>query len=319
MERAHHGRVGRLHRPPQADATATPATSPSSSATTRAPPTWSSRPPTRRGRPTTPTAGPTSTAAARTVAPTRSSYNRPVITRGGDGRPRLLLLAEYPLVRFMERNGYDVSYIGRRRHRPARQPDQEPQGLPVRRPRRVLERCAARQRRGRPRRRRQPAVPQRQRGLLADPLRAVASTAASTAYRTLVTYKETWANAKIDPDPEWTGTWRDPRFAPPRQGGGKPENELTGTQYMVNFSELADQGERRRGQVPPVAQHLAGDHARAADAGARAPHRSATSPTRTSTTASGPAGLVRLSTTVGAPEYLTDFGNTSRRGRPRTT
>ena len=26
-----------------------------------------------------------------------------------------------------------------------------------------------------------------------------------TAYRTLVSYKETWANGKIDPTPEWTG------------------------------------------------------------------------------------------------------------------
>src|SRR5207244_9033172 len=37
----------------------------------------------------------------------------------------------------------------------------------------------------------------------------------STPYRTLVTYKETHANAKIDPTPAWTGTWRDPRFSPP--------------------------------------------------------------------------------------------------------
>ena len=43
-------------------------------------------------------------------------------------------------------------------------------------------------------------------------------TASHTAYRTLVCYKETWANDKIDPSPEWTGTWRDPRFAPPSQG-----------------------------------------------------------------------------------------------------
>ena len=45
--------------------------------------------------------------------------------------------------------------------------------------------------------------------------------ASHTAYRTLVSYKETWANAKIDPSPEWTGTWRDPRFAPKSQGGGR--------------------------------------------------------------------------------------------------
>ena len=50
---------------------------------------------------------------------------------------------------------------------------QEPQGLPLRRARRVLERRPARQRRGGARRRREPAVPRRQRGLLAHALRAV--------------------------------------------------------------------------------------------------------------------------------------------------
>ena len=49
-----------------------------------------------------------------------------------------------------------------------------------------------------------------------------------TPYRTLVSYKETHANAKIDPSPAWTGTWRDPRFSPPADGG-RPENALTGT------------------------------------------------------------------------------------------
>ena len=41
---------------------------------------------------------------------------------------------------------------------------------------------------------------------------------ANTPYRTLVCYKETLANAVIDPadPPTWTGTWRDPRFSPPR-------------------------------------------------------------------------------------------------------
>ena len=34
-------------------------------------------------------------------------------------------------------------------------------------------------------------------------------------------YKETHANAEIDPTdpPTWTGTWRDPRFSPPADGG----------------------------------------------------------------------------------------------------
>src|SRR6185369_11354611 len=52
-------------------------------------------------------------------------------------------------------------------------------------------------------------------------------------YRTLVTYKETHAGAKIDPDPAWTGAWRDPRFSPPADGG-RPENALTGTIFTVN-------------------------------------------------------------------------------------
>ena len=55
----------------------------------------------------------------------------------------------------------------------------------------------------------------------------------TTAYRTLVCYKETWDNTKSDPSSEWTGTWRDPRFSPPSDGG-RPENALTGTLSMVN-------------------------------------------------------------------------------------
>lgn len=51
-----------------------------------------------------------------------------------------------------------------------------------------------------------------------------------TPHTTLVCYKETLADAKIDPSPEWTGTWRDPRFSPP-SNGGRPENELTGTLF----------------------------------------------------------------------------------------
>ena len=62
-----------------------------------------------------------------------------------------------------------------------------------------------------------------------------------TTYRTLVCYKETHANAKIDPRfrRRWTGTWRDPRFSPPADGG-RPENELTGTIFSVNASSASD-------------------------------------------------------------------------------
>src|SRR5262249_30244221 len=58
-------------------------------------------------------------------------------------------------------------------------------------------------------------------------------------YRTLVTYKETLGtdgstSAKIDPFPDvWTGTWRDPSFSPPSDGG-QPENALGGTIFTAN-------------------------------------------------------------------------------------
>lgn len=61
-------------------------------------------------------------------------------------------------------------------------------------------------------------------------------------FRTLISYKETWDDAKIDPLPDvWTGTWRDPRFSPPADGG-RPENELTGQIFTVNRGPGGDTG-----------------------------------------------------------------------------
>ena len=56
----------------------------------------------------------------------------------------------------------------------------------------------------------------------------------NTPYRTLVCYKETYADAgdPLDP-PIWTGTWRDPTKSPPADGG-RPENAISGTMFMVN-------------------------------------------------------------------------------------
>jgi Domain of unknown function (DUF4082)/Fibronectin type III domain/Bacterial Ig domain len=61
------------------------------------------------------------------------------------------------------------------------------------------------------------------------------SEGSSTPYRTLIAYKETHFNAPVDPQdpPVWTGSWRDPRFSPPADGG-LPENALTGQQFEVN-------------------------------------------------------------------------------------
>ncbi len=57
----------------------------------------------------------------------------------------------------------------------------------------------------------------------------------NTPYRTLITYKETHFNAPTDPqDPTtWTGAWADPRFSPPADGG-QAQNALTGQQFIVN-------------------------------------------------------------------------------------
>src|SRR5436305_14216922 len=55
----------------------------------------------------------------------------------------------------------------------------------------------------------------------------------------MVCYKETYYQSgtlyQKDPQdpPTWTGTWRDPRFSPPADGGN-PANALTGQLFDVN-------------------------------------------------------------------------------------
>ncbi len=136
------------------------------------------------------------------------------------------------MVRWLERNGYDVSYTSgidsdRLPRRAARAQD-----LPVRRPRRVLVRGAARQRRGGPRGRREPRVLQRQRGVLEDALGDSIDGARRTA-RSSPTRRRTRTARSTRSRTTWTGTWRDPRFSPPGDGG-RPENALTGQLFTVN-------------------------------------------------------------------------------------
>ncbi|AUG76351.1 hypothetical protein CFP65_1453 [Kitasatospora sp. MMS16-BH015] len=61
--------------------------------------------------------------------------------------------------------------------------------------------------------------------------------ASGTSYRTLVCYKETklqipGVDGVPDPSGQWTGTWMDPVGA--GRGGGKPQNALTGQLFQVN-------------------------------------------------------------------------------------
>lgn len=62
----------------------------------------------------------------------------------------------------------------------------------------------------------------------------------NTPFRTLVCYRETLSNGMPNPvDPlTWTGTWRDPRFSPPSDGG-YPENSLTGLLFKVNAFDMS--------------------------------------------------------------------------------
>jgi hypothetical protein len=160
------------------------------------------------------------------------SYNRPFTTRIVSNGQDWLFNAEYPMIRWLERNGYDLTYITG--------VDADRRGNLIRNHRAFLsvghdEYWSGQQRAN--------VEAAREAGVhLAffsgnevfwktrwEP----SIDGSSTAYRTLVTYKETLAGAKIDPTPTWTGTWRDPRFSPPSDGG-RPENALTGTIFVVN-------------------------------------------------------------------------------------
>ncbi|KAF3884582.1 MULTISPECIES: N,N-dimethylformamidase beta subunit family domain-containing protein [Nostocales] len=161
------------------------------------------------------------------------SYNRPFNTRIVDNGQDWVFNAEYPMVRWLEANGYDVSYFTG--------VDSDRFGDLIRNHQVFLsvghdEYWSAQQR----------AKVEAARNIGVHlaffsgnevfwKTRWENSIDISNApYRTLVCYKETKANAAIDPEPTtWTGTWRDPRFSPPKDGG-RPENALTGTLFTVN-------------------------------------------------------------------------------------
>jgi Domain of unknown function (DUF4082)/Bacterial Ig-like domain/Bacterial Ig domain len=165
------------------------------------------------------------------------SYNRPITTRGSNMEDAPFA-AEYPMVRWIERNGYDVSYFtGVDTDRDGSELLEHDAFLSVGHD----EYWSAQQRAN--------VEAARNAGVNLAFFsgnevfwktrweNSIGGT--STSYRTLVSYKETHANAKIDPKPGvWTGTWRDPRFKA-TSDGGKPENALTGTIFTVNDGTTA--------------------------------------------------------------------------------
>ncbi len=162
------------------------------------------------------------------------SYNRPFHTALDDNGHSWFMYSEYPMIRFLEANGYDVSYMS---------------GLDVATRGPLLlnhktflsvghdEYWSGDQRAN--------VEAARDAGVnLAffsgnevfwktrwEP----SIDGSSTAGRTLVTYKETHYDAVTDPQdpPTWTGAWADPRFSPPADGG-RPQNALTGQLFVVN-------------------------------------------------------------------------------------
>lgn len=159
------------------------------------------------------------------------SYNRPFETR--DYRAvNIVFNSEYPMVRWLERNGYDVSYTTGI--------DTDRRGDEILEHRVFLsvghdEYWSGEQRRN------------------VESARAAGVNLAffsgnevywktrweesidpsGTPFRTLVTYKETQDDAKIDPLADvWTGTFADGRPINPE--GAWPENALTGTLFAVN-------------------------------------------------------------------------------------
>ncbi|GAB3041715.1 hypothetical protein GCM10027052_24430 [Parafrigoribacterium mesophilum] len=241
------------------------------------------------------------------------SYNRPFATRGGSTNHDFYFSNEYPAVRFLEKNGYDVSYFSG--------VDTDRFGSTLVNHKVFLsvghdEYWSAGQRSN--------VEAARDAGVNLQFLSGNevywhtryenSVDPSATPYRTLVCYKETWSNSKIDPSAEWTGTWRDPRFASPANGAGNPENGLTGTQYMSNFSDLAvtvsaTEGKMRLWRNTSLASLATGSSA------VLAPHTVGYESDEDVDNGFRPDGLIRLSTTTGAvPQYLQDFGNVVQPG-----
>src|SRR5205823_5136312 len=169
------------------------------------------------------------------------SYNRPISTRsqtGGFGPCDFVFYTEYPMVRWLEANGYNVSYTTG--------VDTDRSGALIRNHKVFLsvghdEYWSAQQRAN--------VEAARNAGvhlaffsgneMFWKTRWETSIDGSGTPYRTLVTYKETHANAKIDPTSTWTGTWRDPRSFNPE--GAKPENALSGTIFTVNCCTYAIQ------------------------------------------------------------------------------
>ena len=233
------------------------------------------------------------------------SYNRPIVTRGNTYGRDFLFSNEYPMIRYLEQNGYDVSYISGL--------DTDIHGSMLTNHKVFTsvghdEYWSAGQRSS--------VEAARDAGVSLAFFSGnevywktrweASEDGTATANRTLVCYKDTWADQQIDPLGP-TATWRDPRWG----GNGKgPENALTGTLYMANSDDLpitvsALEGKLRLWRDTTLASQPVGGST------ALAAHTIGYESDEDLDNGSRPAGLIDLSTTVGqTPQYLQDFGST---------
>ena len=168
------------------------------------------------------------------------SYNRPIITRDGglQGTPNdMLFAAEFPAIKWMEQNGYDVSYVS---------------GIDVATNGSLLLNHNVYMEAGHDeywtdsQRANVQAAADAGVNLVFmsgnemywQTRLAPSIDASGSANRTLVSYKDTHANALIDPTGTATGTFMDARFASTGGMSGIPSNSLTGTVFQVDDGPL---------------------------------------------------------------------------------
>jgi Bacterial Ig domain len=242
------------------------------------------------------------------------SYNRPFLTRDVTNNPTWVFNAEYPMVRWLEANGYNISYFTG--------VDADRFGSEILSHKVFIsvghdEYWSGNQRAN--------VEAARAAGIHLAFFSGNESfwktrwensiDGSNATYRTLVCYKETHANAAIDPDdpPTWTGTWRDPRFSPPADGG-RPENALSGTIYYVDSY--------RRDSITVPAAYGTRRFWRNTSIATLAPGTTYTFPAGTlgyewdqdMNNGFRPAGLIDLSSTTldvsDTSSYLLDYGST---------
>jgi methionine-rich copper-binding protein CopC len=163
------------------------------------------------------------------------SYNRPVTDEdvlGGYGQTNYFWYGEYPLVRFMEENGYDVTY--------STDVDADRFGSLIQNHKVWIDAGHDEYWSGNERANLQAAANAGVDLMFLTGNEVYWKTeydpsidGTDTPDRTLTCYKDSIANALINPSGVWTGLWSDTRFVPASQDV-MPGNALSGTEFTIN-------------------------------------------------------------------------------------